>query len=167
MALIVEDGSGLPNSDSYVSLADAAAYFVRIGNTDWFDDEAALVVGTQALDLLFQERFPSTILKQSQALLWPRVEFTGADGKRKVGVPAEVQKATCELALLHQQGTKLIGDPDREAQLEEVSQRVGDLETTRKYLAGVSTSKLRKVSLLLKPVLRPGGLAGALRIVRA
>ncbi len=38
MALTVEDGTGLSNSDSYLSVADADAYFLKHGNPSAWDD---------------------------------------------------------------------------------------------------------------------------------
>ena len=35
MALIVEDGTGLANAESYVSVADATTYHTNYGNTAW------------------------------------------------------------------------------------------------------------------------------------
>ena len=35
MTLIVEDGTGLANAESYVSVADATTYHANIGNTAW------------------------------------------------------------------------------------------------------------------------------------
>ncbi len=45
MALIVEDGTGLANAESYLSVADADAYFLAHGNpSDWVDIKATGVL---------------------------------------------------------------------------------------------------------------------------
>ena len=38
--LIVEDGTGLSNADSYASLAEANLYHANHGNVDWSDIDA-------------------------------------------------------------------------------------------------------------------------------
>lgn len=157
MALIVETGTGLANADSYVSLADASAYHAALNQFDWFEDEGALRIATQALDLLYGSRFAGERLTDTQALLWPRKPFVDRIGvKRPQGVAREIRTATFELALLHLQGVKLISDPDRNSQVRQITNIVGDLEQTQQFFAPVSTSKLRKVSLILAPLFVSG-----------
>lgn len=94
MALIVEDGTGLPNADSYLSVADADAYHAAMGNTAWqplasAEKEAALRRATQYLDTRY--RWRGQRLTTTQALEWPR--STAAWPVRRL------QDATAELAL--------------------------------------------------------------------
>lgn len=94
MALTVEDGTGLPNADSYVSLVDAAAYHTAMGNEAWDDalpaeQEAALRRATQYLDTRY--RWRGEPLTDVQALAWPR---TAADWPVRA-----IKSACCELAL--------------------------------------------------------------------
>lgn len=75
MALVVEDGTGLANAESYVSVADADAYHVDFGNTAWASStepakEAALRRATQYLDSRY--RYRGEPLTDTQALAWPR-----------------------------------------------------------------------------------------------
>ncbi|HTF53708.1 MAG TPA: DnaT-like ssDNA-binding protein [Pseudonocardia sp.] len=78
MALIVEDGSGKPDAESYISTADADAYHLRFGNTGWAamttgDKEVCLRRSTAYIDAVFngkwkgQQSFPGL-----QGLNWPR-----------------------------------------------------------------------------------------------
>jgi hypothetical protein len=56
MALIVEDGTGLANAESYVSVADATTYHANIGNTAW-------AVYRQSLrDITLQAGFPFDVI---------------------------------------------------------------------------------------------------------
>lgn len=83
MTLTVEDGTGLADSDSYVSLADCAVYHESRGNMCWSDAqftdvvrEAALRRATFYIDPKYRDRFPGYQTKgRGQSLEWPR---TGA-----------------------------------------------------------------------------------------
>ena len=94
MPLIVEDGSGLANADSYVSAADCQAYATAHGLT--FDGDAAaldaaLRNATIYLDTAYTFRGERKTCEQ--ALEWPR-RCVPAEG-----VPREVVSACCELGV--------------------------------------------------------------------
>lgn len=95
MALIVEDGTGLPNADSYLSVVAADAYHAAMGNDAVWqplnatDKEAALRRATQYLDTRY--RWRGEPLTTTQALAWPR---TSAQWPVR-----RLQDATAELAL--------------------------------------------------------------------
>lgn len=94
MALVVEDGAGLADAESYVSVASADAYHVAHGNPAWAaaDDSAkeiALRNATAYIDARYA--FAGVQVVAGQALEWPRTGF-GWPLKR-------VTDATCELAL--------------------------------------------------------------------
>jgi len=94
MPLIVEDGTGRENAESYVALAFADDYHERFDNAGWADAdeparEAALRRATQYLDTRYT--FGGEPLTDTQALAWPR---TLAPWPVRA-----VQAATCELAI--------------------------------------------------------------------
>ncbi len=77
MPLIVEDGTGYPNADSYCSVAACSAYAIGRGLTfDTADDpasEAALRVATSYVDNTYRLRFPGyRTNRRGQSLEWPR-----------------------------------------------------------------------------------------------
>ncbi|AMG36252.1 DnaT-like ssDNA-binding protein [Achromobacter xylosoxidans] len=91
MPLIVEDGTGLPNADSYVSVADCQTYAAAHGLAFAGEQaalEAALRNATLYLDGEYTYRGERAT--DTQALEWPRTVVTG--------VPREVVSACCELA---------------------------------------------------------------------
>ena len=107
MALVVEDGTGKSNADSYISVTDADTYFTAHGSPSaWTglssaNKESALRYATITLDGNWD--FWGTITFQTQALSWPRDGAEDGEG-RAVGdqtVPSRVKDAVCELALLH------------------------------------------------------------------
>src|SRR5262245_28766081 len=108
MALVVEDGTGLEDADSYISVSDATIYVTRYypatsdQRTRWSaatagegaDAEVALRRATRDIDALYT--FSGEPLTDTQALEFPRY---GQDE-----VPPEVMDATVEMALLILQG---------------------------------------------------------------
>ncbi len=82
MPLIVEDGTGLSNADSYTSLANARVIALAYGYTLPVDDDAANVTlrnGALYVDLQ-ESRFNGSRLVNAQALAFPRKDFTNAFG---------------------------------------------------------------------------------------
>ena len=104
MALIVEDGTGLATAESYISVADANAYFLARGNTTWgaLSDaqcEEALRKATDFMLQRYRSLWQGYRLGSTQALDWPRVDVE-VDG---FGVPSDevhvlVERACAELA---------------------------------------------------------------------
>jgi hypothetical protein len=159
MPIIVEDGTGLPDSNSYVSVEEATDYATAIGAEFSSDDEASLVSATQAMDLLYGGKYRGTKMTAEQALLFPRTEFTDANGFiRPAGtIPAELKKATIEAAISQQAGVALISNPTRDGLITRKTNKVGDLEQTFEYSdAATSTSQLTKVGLTISPILKAG-----------
>lgn len=106
MTLVVEDGTGLENSNTYISLADANAYFVgkRLHSSAWTSAlDATKETALQQASLLLDSEFTWTgkilVTDPVQALGWPRTGATDRYGRaRDSEVPIEVKNATCELA---------------------------------------------------------------------
>ena len=106
MTIIVEDGSGLPDANSYVSMDDAAAYCAARGLTfatsPSAPGEAALIRATAAIDAAYRGRFPGYKANgRDQALEWPRGQAYDFEGLLIAGdeVPQEIINATCEAAV--------------------------------------------------------------------
>lgn len=93
--LIVEDGTGLPDAESFASVAEADAYFSARGNAAWAGlgdprREQCLRLATDYMEAVFGRLWRSVRQTEEQALSWPRVGWQG--------VPAAVRRACCELA---------------------------------------------------------------------
>lgn len=122
MALIVEDGSGLPNAEAYISVEDADAYFSVRGNAAWAalgtpQKEAALRLGADYMGAVYGPKWCGKRLTDAQALDWPR---TGREG-----VPEAVRRANAELAVRASAGP-LMGDQGAAVQ----SETVGPISVT-------------------------------------
>src|SRR5688572_6043385 len=86
MPLVVEDGTGLANADSYVSLAQADAYHITLGNTGWAGTnelkEQALRRATRYIDFFYYDRWSGVRLNgRDQALQWPRIDAVDIDNE--------------------------------------------------------------------------------------
>jgi hypothetical protein len=111
MAIVVEDGTGKADANSYGTLAEAYDYHAARGNSEWTDtpaspadpdQEAALVRATSYIDGRYGSRFPGVKKNgRAQALAWPREDAIDNDGFdiEDDEVPSEVKKATFEAAL--------------------------------------------------------------------
>lgn len=114
MALIVEDGSGLPNAESYISVTDADTYFANRGNAAWAaldttTKEQSLRAATDYMSQTFRLRWVGMRVTITQGLDWPRAWVPIVDspsGYRAFPaylaldvVPAEVSRACAELAV--------------------------------------------------------------------
>lgn len=108
MALVVEDGTGMANADSYVSLADAESYFAAMPpsvTTAWTslatdaEKENLLRYATRVLDQ--KARFKGARTVKTSSLRWPRTGAIDCDGVL-VGsnvLPRPIVSAVCEIAL--------------------------------------------------------------------
>lgn len=171
--LTVEDGTGLLNADSYISVADATTYLTNFGSGDaWADldsatQEVLLRKSTRDLDTLFAGSYASKLLSTTQSLLWPRETFTDANGRQVSGLPKEIGYAVAELALINST-TDVTGPGDRTGMVKLERTVLDAIESRLEYFAPSSTHEMaiRKVSLLLKPFLFGGSSAISASIVR-
>lgn len=103
MPIIVEDGTGLSDADSYISVSASDSYHQDRGNDAWAsltteEKEEALRKATQYIDTTYC--FYGSIAKNTQSLSWPRNDVKDVEGRDLTGlVPRAVQDATRELGL--------------------------------------------------------------------
>lgn len=145
MALIVEDGTGKADADSYVSAADCATYAAAHGLTFAGDEpaqEARLRRATQYLDA--QYSFKGGESTDTQALAWPRDVAPGV-------VPREIVNACCELAC---KTGDLWADVDPRAI---VSQTVGPISTTYAEPVNGGQKRFAAVDSMLRRWVSGGG----------
>lgn len=176
MALIVEDGTGKSDADSYCSLAFADAYCTARNVTSWTGSDAhknaALIRATDHLGQSYRYLWAGYRKTESQALDWPRHEVPRLDmpGTYWQGmlqsyysadvVPIEVQKACVELAV-RSLGESLAPDVSRIKKREKVD--VIEVE----YADGASPwVRFRAVDNLLAGLLKSSS-GSAIQLVRA
>lgn len=96
---ILEDGTGIANSNSYVSLEDAENYFDTIGSQDWTDicgdiemSQRALVQASTFFDQRYGLSFRGEPVNSEQGLIFPLTI-----GGVQTGVPTNLKKAVLAL----------------------------------------------------------------------
>lgn len=141
MALIVEDGTGLDNSNAYIDVAFADAYFTLRGNAEWLalsttDKESAIVDGTDYADLRWGPVLSGRPLVYTQALQMPRYGLYDRYGRLVEGVPEAWKRAVCEYA--YQSSKKnLIADPSTTPkEIKRKKTVVGPITTEVEYVDG-------------------------------
>ena len=166
MALVVEDGTGLEDANTYVSLSECTNYHTDRSNSGWIGEdavkEAALIRATQYLDSHYRRRFLGYRGAEAQALEWPRYDVEDDNGYWLDGeIPRDLKYATCELALRALNG-ELLDDQDRGGAVRRV--KVGEIETEYSESAPAGTI-YRFVDEILGRLLS-GGSGGGVRIAR-
>lgn len=158
MSLVVENGTGLPNAESYVSVADATARHAALGNTGWATvatdalREQALRRATVYMEQAYRQRWKGTRLLREQALSWPRygAQVDGADIASTV-VPVDVANTCADLAL-----KAVAGDLNADVTPRVIREKVGPLETEYDRY-GPQSTQYRGIDMALAPYLTGGG----------
>lgn len=131
MAIIVEDGTGLSNSNSYGSYAGFLAYWADRGFTPTRTQqqiESDLIISTQYIDL--NNTFKGCIVADNQALAWPRQGVYDKEGRLIASdvVPTQIANAVYEYA-------KRQGDAD--LQPDEPAGQNGEIKSERKKVGSL------------------------------
>lgn len=158
MSLIVENGTGLANAESYISVADADTRHSNLGNAAWAplataDKEAALRKATTYMLQAYRQRWTGYRVKVNpmQALDWPRygVEVDHFPVHFDI-VPSDVANACADLALKASTGELA---PDLSPRV--IREKVGPIET--QYAVGTAEFiRFRAVDMMLAPYLTGG-----------
>lgn len=155
MALVVEDGTGLSNSNSYISVAELDS---------WADDrgydlsayttankEAALITSTLDFLEVFYT-FKGDPLETDQALQLPTDEVT---------INAKIKQAAAQAAYYQLQGTLLIDHTtSNTAEIKRLKEKVDVIEEETEYVEGTRNTyrvKTPTIDKILAPYLVNGG----------
>ena len=170
MALIVDDGTGLSNSNSYADVATASTYIAQFyfstdaNSSTWADastadQEVALMRATRDIDAIFGQSYLSAPLSNTQALLFPRSPFyqynkqpysvPSFDGmwyvspdvdKLITGIPVGLTNATIEMALILLNGFDATGPADRSGAIKLDKSQIGTIRTEQEYFYPTSST---------------------------
>lgn len=139
--LIVENGSGVPNANSYCDLDYALEYCTMKGYTSWQslsenEQKVFIIRGTDFVDNFFT--WKGRKCRSSQSLSFPRVELYDEDRYEVHGIPDKLKKACIEAAFLNSTSgaDTLFSTKDENGQVKR--QRVDSLEI--EYFANSSTA---------------------------
>lgn len=170
MALVVEDGTGKPNANSYAGLTAANDYCTLRGITSWGllttgDKEAALINATDYLEATYRSAWKGYRVGPTQALSWPRYDVIVDDFPvNEASVPSAVSNACIELAVRAASGT-LLADQGPKV----IREKVDVLEVEYAEYSD-SATHYTLVGRMLSPYLLSGsseGSASVMRVVRS
>ena len=159
MALVIEDGSGKTNAQSYVSVADVVAYADLYGLSHSHVTDAVVMRAMRYLESTYFERWIGVKKTEEQSLSWPRAWATRKDGytQGESTVPVEVKNAACALAIRATPNVNLSPDITRSDAV--IEEEVGPIRV--KYRDNAPTVTIyRDVDAMLKPVLAMTGNSG-------
>lgn len=102
--LVVENGTGLSNANSYCNLDYALEYCTMKGYTNWqtlSEDEQKIFIirGTEFVDNFFN--WKGVRYRQSQSMAFPRDNLYDEDRYPVIGIPDKLKKACLEAAFLN------------------------------------------------------------------
>ena len=128
--MIVENGTGLPNADSYVTVEFADNYFSARGVSVWATltntvKEQLLIKGTDFIDNIYQWYGKKEF--EHQALRFPRVDIRDYEGAEIKGIPSCLKQAVCDASLIANSG-ELFQTSDANGAV--VSEKIGELAFT-------------------------------------
>lgn len=166
MAFVLEDGTGLSNSNALIDVAFADTYFGDRGIVAWTGDDAtvkqpAIVRATDYICKRF--KFLGDKYLETQALEFPRV-YDDADDPQ---MPVKMQQAVAEYALRALTG-ELAPDPttdDTGGRVLEKFEKVGPLEERTRYSEGTAGTSVLKPYPAADMLLR-GLIDNARRVIR-
>ena len=171
MTIIIETGAGLPDAESYASIAAADARCASLGLTAW----AALAEADKEIALrkamifmaTYRTRWAGCRVFQKQALDWPRynVVVDGFNVPSNI-VPADVINACIDLAVRAGRGEDLLPDLDTGSNAIK-KDKTGPLET--EYFQNTTDARERFVAVdaLLAPYFGSAGGGNSIKVTRA
>jgi hypothetical protein len=169
MTLIVEDGTGKSDAESYASVAYTDAHMLARGMSIWaglaeIEKEQALRRATAFMQQVYRLRWKGERKTENQALDWPRIYVERADYGRQYlyhytgylyypddTVPGEVQSACADLAL-----KAAAGDLYPEEGQSVKREKVGPLEVEYQDYT-TAKRKFPAITGLLSPLMKAAG----------
>lgn len=153
MALIVEDGSGMSDAESYASVAEADAYHDAHGTpASWTaasttTKEQALRKATDYLDEHYALDWKGARANTGQRLRWPRVGVFDSDGYNvpasgAESIPRRLKDATAILAVKSIDDGALLADVSSDGQITSETKTVGPISLSYDYAAGKGQHKV-------------------------
>lgn len=175
MALVVEDGTGKTDAESYASVSQVDTYVdTTTSSAAWSaaatgEKEAALRRATQYLDSEYRSQWKGERSNEEQALSWPRQNVVDADDYYidYDEMPSRLISATCELAIKAISAT-LLSDLGVSGTIESTKRKVGPVTEEIHYLGGaIQHKEYSLVHGLIADYLSGGGVGGMMRVERA
>lgn len=161
MALIVEDGTGVDNANTYQSRADLIAYAAARGVT-LVDDATTDILAIKAMDYIetFRGRFTGTPVDDDQPLSWSRTSaYVYGRPISATAIPIQLKQAEAQLVIILFNGVDLMPVVDNTAAFvkrEKVDVLEIEYSESIKLAAG-ELPVMPQIDALLQPLLSGGG----------
>lgn len=149
-SLILEDGSGILNSNSYADAAFADYYLGSNWAAGLEEKEQALVQASEYVDIRWGSLFKGTPATATQLLALPRLTFTAGNNILIAGViPVNIKKAVCLYAKEFVKGALYPDTTQLNAPIKKESVVAGPISETIEYFdkATVNSSPWLKFPL--------------------
>ena len=161
MALIIEDGTTVANSNSYVTVAELRDYADARGITLSSDDSACEILLIKAADYIEskRDRFQGIKYEADQSMQWPR-DGVFIDGFEvsDTEIPRELKYAQMQLAC-DSLTTDIMPNRLVDTQGAVTKQKVGDLEVAyANPTSPLSVPAFAKADALLAPLYKRNGM---------
>ena len=149
MSLVVEDGTGKSDAESYITLVEADAYILAHSNdTTWdaasdSDKEKAIRLATQYLDANYGGKWKGLRSSESQALDWPRSNVKDNDEYYLASneIPQKLKDANSEVALREILDDTLLGAVDAAQNIKSEGSKAGPVSERIEYIGVKSNQK--------------------------
>lgn len=163
--LIVEDGTGIADANSYVSLDDYRSYAEQRAVVLPVDDSATEAQLIQAMDYLEIQPWSGMPTYDGQSLSWPRMEvYIGSNEIAEDVIPGKIKFAQMQLAIQVNAGVDLMPTVTSTGIIK--SEKVGPLQTDYDTTLVGTQPYFSSISALLKPYLNPVAGFGQFKAVR-
>ncbi len=143
MSLVIEDGTGVSNAQSYLDVIGFKSYCTARGipYSSYADPaiEYGLINGTEYIDIRWGARLKGDLqFPDTQSLLFPRLYIYDEQGRYLTGIPERLKRATAEYALisLTQELMPNYLDQDSDKILIEETKDIGPIKKTQKFQLG-------------------------------
>lgn len=130
--LIVENGAGTVDANSYVDVSHVDFYAERYGDTSWTSLQAstkrtAIIQATRFVEVKFGARYKGSILVDGQGLLFPRTEFVDNNGRviNAGTIPNALKDAVSKVAIYYTINNSLPFIPTSDNNIKKKSVSIG------------------------------------------
>lgn len=159
--LIVEDGTGVADANTYLTAEYVSEYAETIGSAVWDDNESkqavALIQATRFIDMKYRGSLQGTIMRSTQGLLWPRSSFVDTNGKDIVAgsLPKALKDAVAHAAIMYLENGTLDLNANSGNNIKSSSVKVGGgaVEESVTYFAPSETNVFSVIDGYMAPLL--------------
>lgn len=160
--IIVEDGTCIPNANSYITLKEAIAYQTSMNRADWLELDkekqiASILRGCLYVDSVFN--WKGRRKYETQEMAFPRVMLVDLDGFEVKGIPNVLKKAVLEAAyfksLEEEEETTTDAGPTKREKVDVVEVEYFENKSSSEEGGEDTTSKYRVLNRLLRGLYFP------------